>query len=58
MTRVTPPTSALHVLGQEGKPLGAGKEVVLQDGQAVGLAVGHAGRILLLGEPAALGKQT
>lgn len=45
------------MLGQQGKPLGPWKEVVLQDRQAVGLAVLHTCCMLLLSEPTAFSEQ-
>lgn len=45
------------MLGQEGKSLGPWEEVVLQDWQAVGLAVLNTCCMLFLSESTALGKQ-
>ena len=57
MTRLTPPTNSLHVLGQEGETLGAREEMVFEYRQFVSLAVGNTGCVLLLSEPAALSKE-
>jgi len=43
-----------QVLCQEGKPLGAGGDVVLEQREALGPGVVHAFLVLLLGEPGAL----